>query len=300
MMRSVLGLALPVLLAATAGAQDAAAPPQAQCLKAQPSEAVQQGSAQAVLFYRYAAESPEPGVHRLTVRIFAGGQPVLTEEILAHADAGTVPVVEILSRNPDVLKDLRRQAGQGADVRLEVVHPDGTAAQATLAELDAKSETLVQPPGLPQRVVSKVKAAAGAPAASLSTTCDQCYVDYDHCEAGCGLPSCIYRCQRQLDRCLQSCDPGCHPYSQEVTEDVIVGYTPLYAACLQTIFDTEGHFYTLYERTVRRTRKRITYHCDGSQTVEILEVTYYPSNCWGNREFYSCINPQYVGWVCVM
>jgi hypothetical protein len=301
-MRSVLGLALPLLLAATAAAQDAAAPPQAQCLKPQSSEAVQSGSAPEVLFYRYAAESPEPGVHHFTVRAFAGKRLVLTEEILAHADAGTVPVVEILSRNPDALKDLRRQSREGGDVQLEVVHPDGTVARATLAELEAKSGTLVQEPGLPQRVVSKVKAASAEPTASLSSACDQCYADYDHCVGGChDSPNCIYRCERQLGRCLDICAHECQPYSQEVTEGpVVVAQHPLYSDCIQTIFDTEGHYYTLFERVLRQTRKRITYYCDGSQTVEILEVTYSTSNCWGNREFYSCLNPDYVGWVCVI
>ena len=45
-----------------------------------------------------------------------------------------------------------------------------------------------------------------------ATCCTSCQDNYDSCVTGCGEPAsggCLFFCQRLLNRCNSTCDPGC-------------------------------------------------------------------------------------------
>src|SRR6185295_17114788 len=146
----------------------------------------------------------------------------------------------------------------------------------------AASQELARGRFLPQRVASKVRATSGPAVATLAlgknpitpaTTCDDCDSNYNQCVELCdGRPGCLQRCERQYQRCLDNCE--CQPYSQIVTEDQFVNYDLVDWNCYQINWDPHGFLYSVYFIKIKRTRKQITYNCDGSQTVQILDVTY--------------------------
>ncbi|HEX8091376.1 MAG TPA: hypothetical protein VF762_21155 [Blastocatellia bacterium] len=48
--------------------------------------------------------------------------------------------------------------------------------------------------------------------ASAAACCDSCDPSFDSCITSCGDPApsaCIFFCNRQYNRCLSTCDPGC-------------------------------------------------------------------------------------------
>jgi hypothetical protein len=246
----------------------------------------------APLFVRYADAVGDQATQRLTLRVTIDGALWLTEELVLRPDRAAQPVVELLSRDPESLAHLRRLAsGPTNDVRFELLAPDGTARRATLEELDAESARLTSAVLRPQRVTSVVRLAAQV-SGPTRIPCDDCYVNYDNCIAGCdGLPSCEARCDRILTRCLSTCSGGgCTPTSQTVVEQQVTGTTYLGFDCFTTYFDPAAKYRDVWQFNIKYTRKRITYNCDGTQTVEILEVWYATQICitasgWGSCSF---------------
>lgn len=244
------------------------------------------------LFYRYAAERAG-GVQHLTVRVFLDERLWLTEEIAALPDEKADPIVELLSRDPRSLSELRRlDADKAHSVRFELVHPDGTTRSLPFAELASRSRALTAAPFLPQRSAAVLRFASGASPGGTRIPCDDCWTNYDNCISNCGTPACESRCERILNRCLANCTENC-PTSQEVTESQVVGSQYLGSDCLQVPFESGGSYHDVWQLTIKYTRKRITYNCDGSQTVEILDVWYSTTICVSYTGYFSCPNPTY-------
>lgn len=250
----------------------------------------------APIFFQYSEKPAAAGAQRLLLRVTVDDELLLTEELAILPDAAAQPIVELLSRDPENRARVRRLAADASkSVRVELTLPDGETRNESFADLSKASAALATGALRPQRTASVVKLTAQRQAPVSRIPCDDCYTNYDACIDGCGGGyQCEARCERILNRCLSTCSGGgCTPTSQTVVEQQVVGQSYLGYDCLQTPFEPSGSFHDAWQFSIKNTRKRITYNCDGTQTVEILEVWYTTQLCISAFGWGSCGNPTY-------
>jgi hypothetical protein len=299
MFKRLVALSIFTGLAAASWAQEA--PPAGQCTKGtfldEATPALQAPTASSPLvFYRYPANAPGQGGQRLTVRVFVDGALLLTESVETAPDDRAEPVVELLSRDPARLREIHGLAGTPGRVGLEFTFPDGSVRTADFEEIVAESRALVATGLLPQRVTASVAAASvesTGPMRATSSSCQtECYQRHDTCSGACeGRPGCLARCDRQLQACLRGC--GCEPVSWFTTETEVLSRQYAFDACVNWWGDSQGRRYQIFRVNYKQTTIKITQNCDGTQTREIVDVTYGWYPCRGGF-FENCSNPDRV------
>lgn len=291
---------LPSALAAESACELRQAPSSLQAISIAPDAAAAEAE---VLLYELPqglTVRPEQGI-RIDVRVDQAPYLVETLRILP-GQQGDRTVLEMFSGDPGQVAVLRERMEQGAKVEVEIFVGGFSAEVVRFETLLARSTQLLRHPPLPRSVATRlVLASAREKLESLAgalTVCEQqCYDEWDWCyENRCdfgGPPSCLDACDRQLEDCLDACQPP--PPSQPTTEIVYVTeplyYYSLGIDCFYDVFyPWDGWEFDEQVWTFKRTKKQITHNCDGTDTVVILEVTYFNDYCY-QRWFWSCGGP---------
>jgi len=254
------------------------------------------------LFYRYQPALDGSDAPRLEVRAFHGGRLVSTETIVPKGDQPD-PVVELFSRNPDVLaRLLALSRGEEGVVSLEITSPDGSFRVASLEELMRESRE--RSPGLPETIDSGLEL-AGEPgverpgrAATLArgdvgvlAYCEDCASRRDACYGNCGgHPQCYAGCDAEYDWCRNNCTPrGCEPWSRTYTTSEVSGRWTIRTKCLKERGEDDiwRKEYDEKRTEYKHTTYRETHHCDGRVTTEVIGVGYGWQDCW-ERKPWSC------------
>jgi hypothetical protein len=239
----------------------------------------------------------------LTIAVRVDHEPYLVETVrLLPGQEASRTVVELFSSAPDRLEELRALAEDGRTVELEISVGGVSTEIASLEALLARGDRLIQERPLPLSVESTVISTAPREEigniVGASTTCeDQCWDERDWCyENRCdfgGPPSCLDACDNQFEDCLESCEPPppCEPTTEIVYVTEPQYYSTLRIDCFYDVYyPWDGWEFEEQLWTFKRTEKRITHNCDGSDTVEILSVTYFSDYCY-YRLYWSCSGP---------
>ncbi len=232
----------------------------------------------------------------ITVEVRVDGAPYLVETLrLLPGQAAERTVVELFSSDPTRIQEVHDVVRQGKAVEVEISIGGESTEILDLETLFTRSAGLLRDLPLPRSVESAVLATEPQSLFAKSTTCeDQCWDEQDWCyENRCdfgGPPSCYDACDSQLEDCLAGCEPPppCEPTTEIVYVIDPVSYYSLGIDCFYDVYyPWEGWEFDEQVWTYKRTKKEITHNCDGTDTVKILEVTYFQDYCY-QRWFWSC------------
>lgn len=237
----------------------------------------------------------------ILTEIHVDGSLVFTEEAITlgtSEEAGTL-ALPILASSPSVQEGLVAMASdRGTQVTVRVVSGDQVLTDVDLGQLSANTEALVatgaRMVGL-RFVLEDIKQATAPP--ENGGSCElQCEIQWIQClnQNGCQIPlqggpatnargetqglGCG-QCNSQYNTCLNNCNPPPCPTVTYPTSTVFLGYTPLGGAfCYNWSFD--GGLFQFSQATYQITDYRRTVNCDGSVTLEVLQVTSAYSYCY--------------------
>jgi hypothetical protein len=237
------------------------------------------------ILYRFADELPAAKRLDIEVRVLIDGKSAYSEHLAIDPNHQAAPVVELFIANLQLADELIiLSADPGHTVTFEMLL-DGELIE-TLAGIDmvATSESLWRQGLLPQDISSRIELPAQA-SASAKTTCQQCWINFQSCEASNCEPPVPPRlcdlCETALNHCLSTCqDPPCEPWT-EYDEDLqtIWWYYTDSAKCYN---NWPSGAKVLKEALfhVRIDTYRVTHNCDGSTTRTLVSSRYVTDYCY--------------------